>query len=779
MVAHGRAGPLHPNDPGRAPPGLIAAGVPVAVAATDLPLAEQPAVAHLLAALLPYCTRTTLHRGRRRSALLLGPIGGADVVYAAAAATRAAPAGASRPAAGRRRGRRRRMAICRARPSCPSTSAGRFDGWPGSWRRAASRCEAGAQRRGSCSGRCGTRPGWSRAGRRTSRAGGSAGAAADRDLDAVVDLFDAAARFTDRLPRRVAAGLRRTPGGAADPRRVVQPAVAVAEAVRDTDRARQQGPGVGSGLRRRTCRRAAGRTCAAAARCSVRRCWSTCSPAGTRPACRRSRPQLAEERRLFYVAVTRARRRLVVTAVSGEEEQPSRFLDELDPLDGSVRSRRSGRGMHLPGLVAELRAVVCDPALEAVERADAAAELARLAAAGVSGARPRRLVGAGRRCPTTGRSLTRPPRFRSARHVSSPSCAASCGRCCEQLGARDGDQIRETLGHARPRGLRRPRPRGRPCRARGAARRAAGPGSTSVPVARRESSACGPDRSWRNLSPGCATPERASALVAVEQDFDVVVGDARLRGRVDRLERDRAGRPRRRRPEDRQVQADRRGTRRPSTAWRLPARGFASAASRAWPRRARQAARGSYSSAATARTTRTSSSRRSASRTIRRGSRRQVAYVAGRHARGAVPRDRELLLRQLRREDVLPVDGRRPTGDPMTISARQLAQLLGSPAPTDEQVAVIQAPLAPCVVIAGAGSGKTETMAARVVWLVANRLVAPGPGAGADLHAQGGRRAGRTHPPPARPVARRSSNATAATTTPSIWPSCWPASRPC
>src|SRR6476661_1602676 len=61
----------------------------------------------------------------------------------------------------------------------------------------------------------------------------------------------------------------------------------------------------------------------------------------------------------------------------------------------------------------------------------------------------------------------------------------------------------------------------------------------------------------------------------------------------------------------------------------------------------------------------------------------------------------------------------------MTISARQLAELFGSPAPTEEQVAVIQAPLAPCVVIAGAGSGKTETMAARVVWLIANRMVAP------------------------------------------------------
>ena len=62
----------------------------------------------------------------------------------------------------------------------------------------------------------------------------------------------------------------------------------------------------------------------------------------------------------------------------------------------------------------------------------------------------------------------------------------------------------------------------------------------------------------------------------------------------------------------------------------------------------------------------------------------------------------------------------------MTISARQLAERFDSPAPTEEQVAVIQAPLAPCVVIAGAGSGKTETMAARVVWLIANRMVAPG-----------------------------------------------------
>lgn len=55
----------------------------------------------------------------------------------------------------------------------------------------------------------------------------------------------------------------------------------------------------------------------------------------------------------------------------------------------------------------------------------------------------------------------------------------------------------------------------------------------------------------------------------------------------------------------------------------------------------------------------------------------------------------------------------------------QLAEALGLPPPTDEQAAVIAAPPGPTLVVAGAGSGKTETMAARVVWMVANRLVAP------------------------------------------------------
>ena len=45
---------------------------------------------------------------------------------------------------------------------------------------------------------------------------------------------------------------------------------------------------------------------------------------------------------------------------------------------------------------------------------------------------------------------------------------------------------------------------------------------------------------------------------------------------------------------------------------------------------------------------------------------------------------------------------------------------------SDQQFAAITAPLEPAVVIAGAGSGKTTVMAARVVWLVATGRVAPG-----------------------------------------------------
>ena len=65
------------------------------------------------------------------------------------------------------------------------------------------------------------------------------------------------------------------------------------------------------------------------------------------------------------------------------------------------------------------------------------------------------------------------------------------------------------------------------------------------------------------------------------------------------------------------------------------------------------------------------------------------------------------------------------------ISAIEIAQALASNGgklilPTDEQRAIIESThMGPTVIIAGAGSGKTETMSQRVLWLVANGIISP------------------------------------------------------
>ncbi|MEU3312920.1 ATP-dependent DNA helicase [Streptomyces sp. NPDC006662] len=212
---------------------------------------------------------------------------------------------------------------------------------------------------------------------RQARRGGTAGRNADRDLDAVCALFDNAARAEERTGGRGALNFLEQLEAediAADTltRRTVRP-----DAVRLMTAHRSKGlewglvvvAGVQEGLWPDLRRRG---SLLEADRIGRDGLAEPLTPGAL----------LAEERRLFYVAATRARHRLVVTAVKAPAEdgdQPSRFLTELGvtPKDVTGRPRRP---LAVPALVAELRATTVDPDASPALRDAAARRLARLAA---------------------------------------------------------------------------------------------------------------------------------------------------------------------------------------------------------------------------------------------------------------------------------------------------------------------------------------------------------------------------------------------------------------
>lgn len=207
--------------------------------------------------------------------------------------------------------------------------------------------------------------------------GGAGGRNADRDLDAVCALFDTAARAEERTGGRGALNFLEEVDAqdiAADTlsRRSVRP-----EAVRLMTAHRSKGlewrlvvvAGVQEGLWPDLRRRG---SLLEADRIGRDGLAEPLTPGAL----------LAEERRLFYVAATRARERLIVTAVKApadDGDQPSRFLTELgvEPRDVTGRPRRP---LAVAALVAELRATTVDPAASDALREEAAHRLARLAA---------------------------------------------------------------------------------------------------------------------------------------------------------------------------------------------------------------------------------------------------------------------------------------------------------------------------------------------------------------------------------------------------------------
>ncbi|MET7379411.1 UvrD-helicase domain-containing protein [Streptomyces sp. NPDC005526] len=220
---------------------------------------------------------------------------------------------------------------------------------------------------------------------RAARRGGAAGRNADRDLDAVCALFATAARAEERTGGRGALNFLEEVEAqdiAADTltRRAVRP-----DAVRLMTAHRSKGlqwrlvvvAGVQEGLWPDLRRRG---SLLEADRIGRDGLAEPLTPGAL----------LAEERRLFYVAATRARERLVVTAVKApadDGDQPSRFLTELgvEPRDVTGRPRRP---LAVAALVAELRATTVDPQVSDTLREAAAHRLARLAALADEDGRP-------------------------------------------------------------------------------------------------------------------------------------------------------------------------------------------------------------------------------------------------------------------------------------------------------------------------------------------------------------------------------------------------------
>lgn len=257
--------------------------------------------------------------------------------------------------------------------------------------------------------------------------GGASGSQADRDLDAVMTLFDAAGDFVERRPGASIESFIRhieeqqLPTGARDRRGITPEAVPLL-----------------------TAHATGGRHWHTVCIAGVQEGgWPSLGETGTlfgqeelvdliddgidpNQPISRAVERLEEERRLFRMACSRANHRLLVTAVespdSNEVMEPSRFMWELDvsvERVGGDAEQAEGkdpeqlRVLSVPSLIAELRRVVSDGSERESRRRQAARQLARLAEAGVYGAHPDEWWGlrpvTGGALQDTGQSLTLSP----------------------------------------------------------------------------------------------------------------------------------------------------------------------------------------------------------------------------------------------------------------------------------------------------------------------------------------------------------------------------------
>lgn len=378
---------------------LSAAGIPVVVAADEIPLRQEPAVATLLA-LLELVTKPASISPTEVIDILTGPLVGlttADV---------------------RTLGRSLRETQRRSGHSAPSSErliqgvvVGALEGGGvepvavpddeviapairrlvGMLRHAQEQVESGAAPEEVLwtlwTG--GRHPhGWPERLRAAALAGKRS---ADHDLDAVTALFDTADRLAGRYPGFL--GVRMFLDALTDqqiPAEAIADRGSRADAVRVLTAHRAKGLEWDEawviGLQEDTWPdlRARGTT--------IRVEELTAEGIGTGP---RPIDLLEEERRLLFVALTRARTRVHVSAVDSPDEsgdRPSRFLADLATQLGATSLEpvidRPRHGMSLDGLVAELRSVAMDERGDSTLRDAAVERLAALAAAVDTAGRP-------------------------------------------------------------------------------------------------------------------------------------------------------------------------------------------------------------------------------------------------------------------------------------------------------------------------------------------------------------------------------------------------------
>jgi superfamily I DNA/RNA helicase/RecB family exonuclease len=533
---------------------LASAGVPVGVSSDDLPLAAQPAVAPFLGVMRALLPRpgTDPAEGIEvgldepvAEALLASPLGGATVLdlrrLRRAVRIQLAKEGVDLA----ERGTPLALALedealLERLPEHVARPALRVSAVLAAGRVALARGGTAEDVLWAMWQRSGLAGRWARA----SAAGGPPGAVADRDLDAVVALFDAAAGFVDRLP-------------SADVRAFIAH-LSAQELPSDTGAARAA---AGETVRLLTAHAAKGLewdlVCVAGVQEGV---WpdlrERASLLGAEvlvervagidgASVDRRTLALAEERRLFYVAVTRARRRLLVTAVQGALDgadagaTASRFLDlvALPPEEGRPLTELP-RSLTLPALVAELRRAVTDPGTPAARRSTAASVLRRLADDGVPGAAPRDWWGL---APLSDDAPLVPEeddvRVRPSHIETFQKCPLRW--VLGAVGAEASPDTTRTVGTA-VHAVAQQVAEGLPA--------AEAPAALDVELDQLD---LGPG--WSDQRQRQAAQDMLSRflrwhaandreLVGVEENFDVVVGRARLRGQVDRLERDGEGR---------------------------------------------------------------------------------------------------------------------------------------------------------------------------------------------------------------------------------------------